>query len=189
MAVERVDRESHERRDLIRPEPEAVHTRVDHHVAWAGRCRFLPARDLHDGVEHWRCRGLQSGTHIVRPHAVKHRKPSPFRNLSKFLGLRPDRNEEVAAACAMERIHRLTRAEPISIRLDGGAGRDSRLLRERTPIADERGAVDGQAEWTVHRMRTSWRPVRRRGAPSPAPSFARRTAPPTAQAHRRGNGR
>ncbi len=136
MAVQGLDREPVERRDLVRPKPEAIHPCVDHHVARPIGRDILPPSNLFDRVEHRARIQLQRSFDIGRTDAVKDGKTRPFRNLPKLLRFRPDGDEEVPAAGAVQRVHGLPGAETIGIGLDRGAGRHACTLRKSSPVVN-----------------------------------------------------
>ena len=51
MTVQRVDSQAIQTGDFVGAKAEAIHARVDHHVAGAARCGFLPASDLLNAVQ------------------------------------------------------------------------------------------------------------------------------------------
>ncbi len=110
MAVKSVDLKSAERVHLVRPQPEPVHPRVDHHVAGPIRRNLLPARDLLRRVEHRPRRQAERGLDVIRADAVKHDQARVRRQVAKLLRLRPGRDEEVAAARLDQRLRGLARA-------------------------------------------------------------------------------
>ena len=95
----------------------------------AARRDLLPARDLLGGVEARARARRQRRLDIVRPDAVEHDQLRIRGNGAERFGLGPGRDEEVAAARLVQRLHRLARAKAIAVGLDRRARRHAGAVR------------------------------------------------------------
>src|SRR4051794_2918623 len=164
---------------MRRPKAKAIHARVDHHVARAVWSNLFPSRHLLSAVEARPSRQAQRGLGVVRTHAVQDDKADALRQVTQLLGLGPGRDEEVAAAGLDQRLCRLTRTEPVAVRLHRGTRRDARMPGKPEPVGLDCGTVDGETKGAVHRRRLAGlNPAEK---PRPALSDA---PPPAGQARR-----
>jgi hypothetical protein len=138
---------------FLREEAETVHASVDHHITFAARRDFLPAGNLLGRVEHWASLDGEGRVDIVRPDSVQDDEVRILGHGPELLGLRPGGHEELAALRFVQRAHRLARTKPVTIGLDRRTRRYLGAILQPAPVRLERGAVDGQAQRAVHRVR------------------------------------
>ncbi len=119
MAHQRLDLEAFEEIGLhvVRIEAETVHARVDHDIARPAIGR-LPARDLLGTVQYRAGGRAESEGHVGLTNAMKHRERCATEMRQNFGRFFPRGDEEVAATRCLEMLHRLDRAQTISIGLD-----------------------------------------------------------------------
>ena len=178
MAVQRVDVETGQQREVARGDAEPVDPGVEHDVAQPPGCRVAPRRDLRGRAQHRHRVAGERDRHFVRLHAVQHRQPRPRRH--RQLGrLGPRRDEEIAATGGGQSIDHRLRAEAVAVGLDRGTC-SSRAAQPRAcpPIMGDGGAVDRQSEVGGHGPPR----LRERGGPWQSPPL---TSGPCGCARRR----
>jgi len=188
MAVERVDRQPVEAGDVGGTQAEAVHAGVDHHVARPVRRDRLPPRDLFERVEHRTGSRGRGSLAVLGPDSVKDDHAGAERQRPQGLRLCPGRNEEVAAACVVERAHGLAGAEAVAVGFDRGPCGNAGAILEPAPVFLDRSRVDRQPQRMVHRRRPNRADSARRDRPWRLPNCVRRTVRWRARLTRRGNG-
>ena len=144
-------------RQLLRPDPEPVDAGVDHDVARPPG--LLPAHRLLAAVQHRPHRQLHRRRHVLSHRPMQHAQlqvAGPGREQLRF---RPSGDEEGAAARRLQALHRLARAEAVSIGLHGRAAIGAAApVRQPVPVGDQGVAVDAEAKGIVnHRPRLARR--------------------------------
>ena len=175
MAHHRLDDDTAPHTDLFGPQPKPVHPGIDHQVARPIGRDLLPPRDLLGRVEHRPRATRQRCFDIVGPDSVEHAQRATIRQRPQLRRLVPRRHKEVPAPGLGQHLGHRPRAKPIAIGLDRRPRRGPGGRRQPAPVGGQRGAIEAEAERTMHRFSTSVGPGPRRAKPSRAPSSVRRT--------------